>query len=45
MTYFEKLYTLLTPKLKAAKHMDIAMDYLKSHICEAACTLAAKPKE
>lgn len=50
ITYFEKLFGILEPKLKAKSHMKVALDYLSQHICEAASsmhptTLAGKPRE
>jgi hypothetical protein len=39
MTWFEKLYAVLAPKAKAKKHMEEAMAYLESHICDSTHSL------
>jgi len=33
MTWFVKLYDILAPKTKVRKHMEEAIGYLESHIC------------
>ena len=39
MNYFERLYQVLDPKLKAKQHMKAAFDFLGSHICEQTCSV------